>query len=75
MAAGSASNPVRFESPLGASKNASDGGRVCVGDQFLTIDPRAGFESVNEKLDLVISSGGKGAQLTLRNVATIGRGL
>jgi len=48
MAAGSASNPVRFESPLEASNNASDGGRVCVGEQFLTIDPRGGFESVDE---------------------------
>jgi len=31
-----------------ARNNASDGGRVCVGEQFLTIDPRGGFESVDE---------------------------
>jgi multidrug efflux pump subunit AcrB len=60
---------------LQAQNVASDGGRVRVGDQYLSIDPRGAFTSAEAMLDMVIGKGGNGAQLTLRDVATLRRAL
>jgi multidrug efflux pump subunit AcrB len=58
---------------LQARNVAADGGRVRVGDQHLAIDPRGGFSTAEEMLDLVIGSDRSGRQLFLRDVATIER--
>lgn len=57
-----------------ATNSASDGGRVRVGEKFVVIEPMGGFNSVDDILDLVISSDKSGRQLTLRDVATVKRG-
>src|SRR5215813_13972072 len=53
---------------------AADGGRVRVGDQHIPLDPKGEFSSVQDMLGLVIGSDQSGAQLFLRNVATLVRG-
>lgn len=56
-----------------AKNNPADGGRVRVGEQFITIDPKGGFDSVDDILELVISSDESGRQLTLKDIATLRR--
>lgn len=68
-------NEEQIYAQLQAQNVAADGGRVRVGEQFLTIDPRGGFASAEDMLDMAIGAGGTGAQLFLRDVATIRRGL
>lgn len=68
-------NEEQIYAQLQAQNVAADGGRIRVGDQFLSIDPTGGFKSAEEMLDMVIGSGGSGAQLFLRDVATLRRGL
>ncbi len=58
---------------LQAKNVAADGGRVQVGQEHIAIDPRGGFESVEEMLDTVIGSDNSGRQLQLRDVATVER--
>jgi multidrug efflux pump subunit AcrB len=53
---------------------AADGGRVRVGDQHIALDPKGGFHSAEDMLDLVIGSDQSGRQLLLRDVATVERG-
>jgi multidrug efflux pump subunit AcrB len=52
---------------------AADGGRVRVGDEHITIDPRGAFGSAEEMLELVIGSDRSGRQLFLKDVATLER--
>jgi multidrug efflux pump subunit AcrB len=68
-------NEAQIYAQLQAQNNAADGGRIQVGDQFLTVDPRGGFQTAEDMLDMAIGAGGSGAQLFLRDVATIRRGL
>lgn len=60
---------------LQARNVAADGGRVRVGDEHIAIDPQGAFNSPEEMLDLVIGSDKTGRQLTLKDVATLERGL
>jgi multidrug efflux pump subunit AcrB len=53
---------------------AADGGRVRVGEEHITIDPKGAFGSVEEMLEFVIGSDKSGRQLLLKDVATIERG-
>ncbi|HET9063168.1 MAG TPA: efflux RND transporter permease subunit, partial [Candidatus Binatia bacterium] len=66
-------NEEQVYAQLQARNVAADGGRVRVGDQHLAIDPRGGFSTAEEMLDLVIGADGSGRQLFLRDVATIER--
>lgn len=59
---------------LQAQNLAADGGRVRVGEQYIAVDPRGEFESVEGMLNLVIGSDRSGRQLFLRDVATLERG-
>jgi multidrug efflux pump subunit AcrB len=52
---------------------AADGGRIRVGDEHITIDPRGAFSSAEEMLELVIGSDRSGRQLFLKDVATLAR--
>lgn len=67
-------NEEQIYNHLQAKNIAADGGRVRVGDQHITLDPRGEFGSAEEMLDLVIGSDQTGRQLFLRDVATIHRG-
>ncbi len=66
-------NEEQIYAQLQAKNNAADGGRVSVGDQFITIDPQGGFGSVEDMLELVIASDQTGRQLTLKDIATLKR--
>lgn len=66
-------NEEQIYSQLQARNIAADGGRVRVGDEYLTIDPQGSFSSADDMLDLVIGSDKTGRQLFLRDVATIER--
>ena len=59
---------------LEARNLASDGGRVRVGDERLTLDSTGGFHSAEDMLGLVIGSDRTGRQLFLKDIATIERG-
>ena len=59
---------------LEARNLASDGGRVRVGDERVTLDSTGGFHSAEDMLGLVIGSDRTGRQLFLKDVATIERG-
>ncbi len=72
--AGLGVNEEQIYGQLQARNLAADGGRVRVGDQHLSVDPRGGFRSANDMLDLVIGSDRGGQQLFLRDVATLERG-
>lgn len=72
--AGLGINEEQIYQLIRATNAASDGGRVSVGEKFVTIEPTGGFDSVDDILDLVISSDQSGRQLTLRDVATVNRG-
>jgi multidrug efflux pump subunit AcrB len=67
-------NEEQIYAQLRAKNYAADGGRVSVGDQFITIDPKGGFGSVEDMLELVIASDQTGRQLTLKDVGTLKRG-
>ena len=54
-------NEEQIYGQLQAKNFAADGGRVRVGDQFITIDPRGGFGSVEDMLEQVIESRSKRA--------------
>src|SRR5690349_18680583 len=66
-------NEEQIYGQLQARNIAADGGRVRVGDQHIAIDPRGGFGSAEDMLELVIGSDQSGRQLFLRDVATIHR--
>jgi multidrug efflux pump subunit AcrB len=68
-------NEEHIYSLLQAQNVAADGGRVRIGDQFLSVDPRGGFTSAEDMLNLIIGSGADGAQFFLRDVATLRRDL
>ena len=53
---------------------AADGGRVRVGNERIAIDPKGGFLSAEDMLDVVIGSDRSGRQLLLKDVATLQRG-
>lgn len=53
---------------------AADGGRIRVGDQHVSLDPKGEFSSAEDMLGLVIGSDTTGRQLFLRDVATLVRG-
>lgn len=67
-------NEEQIYSKLQERNIAADGGRVRVGEEHITIDPRGEFQSAEEMLDLVIGSDESGRQLFLRDVATLERG-
>ncbi|MFO0947502.1 MAG: efflux RND transporter permease subunit [Planctomycetota bacterium] len=58
---------------LQARNIAVDGGRIRVGEEHVALDPKGGFRSAEEMLDLVIGSDRTGRQLFLRDVATLER--
>ena len=66
-------NEEEIYSQLQAKNSAADGGRVRVGDQFITLDPQGGFDSAEDMLELVITSNTTGRQLTLKDIATLKR--
>jgi multidrug efflux pump subunit AcrB len=66
-------NEEQIYSHLQARNVAADGGRVRVGDEHLPLDPKGGFRSAEDMLELVIGSDGTGRQLFLKNVATLER--
>ena len=53
---------------------AADGGLVRVGDQHIPLDPKGGFGSAEDMLELVIGSDQSGRQLLLKDVASLERG-
>jgi multidrug efflux pump subunit AcrB len=67
-------NEEQIYSKLQARNSAADGGRVRVGERHIPIDPRGGFRSAEDMLELVIGSDQTGRQLFLRDVATLERG-
>ena len=67
-------NEEQIYSHLQARNVAADGGRVRVGDQHIPLDPRGGFRSAEDMLELVIGSDKTGRQLFLKDVATLERG-
>ena len=67
-------NEEQIYSHLQARNVAADGGRVRVGDRHIALDPRGGFRSADDMLELVIGSDRTGRQLFLRDVASLERG-
>ena len=67
-------NEDQIYGQLQARNLASDGGRVRIGDERVTIDSTGGFRSAEDMLGLVIGSERSGRQLFLRDIATIERG-
>jgi multidrug efflux pump subunit AcrB len=67
-------NEEEIYSHLQATNIAADGGRVRVGDQHIALDPEGVFNSVDDMLNLVISSDQTGRQFFLRDVAIVQRG-
>ena len=67
-------NEEQIYSHLQARNVAADGGRVRVGDRHVALDPRGGFRSADDMLELVIGSDRTGRQLFLRDVASLERG-
>ena len=53
-------NEDQIYAQLQARNIAADGGRVQVGDEHLALDPKGGFDSADEMLDLVIGSIARG---------------
>jgi multidrug efflux pump subunit AcrB len=66
-------NEEQIYAQLQARNIAADGGRIRVGEEHIAVDPRGGFGSADEMLELVIGSDRTGRQLFLRDVATISR--
>jgi multidrug efflux pump subunit AcrB len=66
-------NEDEIYAQLQARNVVADGGRVQVGDEHLPLDPKGGFNSADEMLELVVGNDSAGRQLTLRDVATIDR--
>ncbi|MBL8885317.1 MAG: efflux RND transporter permease subunit [Phycisphaerales bacterium] len=67
-------NEESIYSQLQAKNVISNSGRVRVADRFLPIDPKGGFDSVDDMLEMVIGSDSSGKQLFLKDVATVERG-
>jgi multidrug efflux pump subunit AcrB len=66
-------NEDEIYAQLQARNVVADGGRVQVGDEHLALDPKGGFSSADEMLELVVGNDAQGRQLVLRDVATIER--
>lgn len=66
-------NEDEIYAQLQARNVVADGGRVQVGDEHLALDPKGGFNSADEMLELVVGTDRSGRQLVLRDVATIER--
>ena len=60
---------------LKAKHIVANAGRVQVGSEFLTIDPTGVIESVDDLERILISGGPAAAQIYLRDVATVRRGI
>src|SRR5215510_10006590 len=58
--AGLGINEQQIYRQLQAKNVAADGGRVRIGDQYITIDPTGGFHSAEEMLELAIGSDSTG---------------
>jgi multidrug efflux pump subunit AcrB len=71
--AGLGINEQQIYRQLQAKNVAADGGRVRIGDQYITIDPTGGFHSAEEMLELAIGSDSTGRQLFLKDIATLKR--
>jgi multidrug efflux pump subunit AcrB len=67
-------NEEQIYRQLQAKNFAASGGRVRVGDEFITLDPTGAFHSAEEMLGLAIGSDSTGRQLFLKDVATLERG-
>jgi multidrug efflux pump subunit AcrB len=66
-------NEDQIYAQLQAKNVAADGGRVRVGEEYVALDPKGEFRSVNDMLELVIGSDRTGRQLFLKDVATLQR--
>jgi multidrug efflux pump subunit AcrB len=66
-------NEDQIYAKLQSRNVAADGGRVRVGDQHISLDPKGAFHSAEGMLELVIGSDQTGRQLFLRDVATLER--
>ena len=66
-------NEDEIYAQLQARNVVADGGRVQVGGEHVPLDPKGGFNSADEMLDLVIGVDRSGRQLALRDVASIER--
>lgn len=64
----------QIHAQLQAKNVVADSGRVKIGERFIAIEPKGGFDSAEDMLGLVIGSDRSGKQLFLRDVATIERG-
>jgi len=53
---------------------AAEAGRVPVGAEYLAVHPTGGLSSVEQIQNVLISSGGSGSQIFLRDVANVRRG-
>jgi multidrug efflux pump subunit AcrB len=67
-------NEDQIYAKLQAKNVAADGGRVRVGGEHLPLDPKGGFGSAEDMLEMVIGSDNTGRQLFLKDVATLERG-
>jgi len=67
-------NEDQIYAQLRAKNVAADGGRVRVGEEHVALDPKGGFRSAEDMLELVIGSDKTGRQLFLKDVATLQRG-
>jgi multidrug efflux pump subunit AcrB len=67
-------NEDQIYAQLRAKNVAADGGRVRVGDEHIALDPKGGFRSAEDMLELVIGSDKTGQQLFLKDIATLQRG-
>src|SRR5262249_25541763 len=67
-------NEDQIHAQLQARNVAADGGRVRVGEEHVALDPKGGFRSADDMLELVIGSDKSGRQFFLKDVATLERG-
>src|SRR5215813_10916493 len=71
--AGLGINEQQIYRQLQAKNVAADGGRVRIGDRYITVDPTGGFQSASDMLELAIGSDSTGRQLFLKDIATLKR--
>jgi len=67
-------NEEQIYAQLQAKNIAADGGRVRVGAEHVALDPKGGFRSAEDMLEMAIGSNQSGRQLFLKDVATLERG-
>jgi multidrug efflux pump subunit AcrB len=65
--------PQAIVNELMQKQQISDSGRVRVGNEFISIEPSGGLDSINDFEEFIIRGSG-GEQIKLRNVAEVQRG-